>query len=60
VQLRVAVEQFIGGLPGRVPSARQVGNKLRSYRRRVIDGFYLDTNPQDCARGGAIWRLHHV
>jgi hypothetical protein len=60
VQLRVALEQFVGGLPGRVPSARQVGNKLRSYRRRVIDGAYLDTNPQDCARGGAIWRLHHV
>lgn len=55
--MRAAVENLIGCPPGKTPTARQLGNRLRRFRRRVIDGKYLDT---DEARGGRgmVWRLH--
>ena len=58
VAMRGALESLVGCPPGKPPSARQVGNKLRYYRRRVIDGVYLDTNPNEHNRNGAVWRLH--
>ena len=60
VQMRAALEQLAGGVPGKVPSARQLGNKLRSFRRRVIGGAYLDTRTDEYNRNGAVWRVHHV
>ncbi len=55
--MRAAVENLIGCPPGKTPTARQLGNRLRRFRRRVIGGKYLDT---DEARGGRgmVWRLH--
>ena len=55
--MRAALENLIGCPPGKTPTARQVGNRLRRFRRRVIGGKYLDT---DDARGGRgmLWRLH--
>ncbi|HEX4145893.1 MAG TPA: bifunctional DNA primase/polymerase [Pirellulales bacterium] len=60
VAMRAAVESFVNAPPGKAPSARQVGNKLRHYRRRVVGGVYLDTNPKAQRRNGALWRLHSV
>lgn len=55
--MRAAVENLIGCPPGKTPTSRQLGNRLRRFRRRVIGGKYLDT---DEARGGRgmVWRLH--
>jgi hypothetical protein len=58
--MRAALENVVGSPPGKVPSARQVGNKLRSFRRRVNGGAYLDTNPTEYNRSGAVWRIHHA
>jgi len=58
VAMRAAIENFVGCPPGKVPNARQVGNKLRAARRRVIGGFMLDTNPHEQHRNGAVWRVH--
>lgn len=57
VALRAAIENFVGCPTGKVPSARQLGNKLRAARRRVIAGCMLDTNPQEQHRNGAVWRV---
>jgi hypothetical protein len=57
VAMRAAIENFVGCPPGKVPNARQVGNKLRTARRRVIAGFMLDANPHDQCRNGAVWKV---
>jgi len=56
--VRAALKELAGTPVGDTPSARQVGGKLRSYRRRVIDGFYLDHDPSRKKAGGAVWRLY--
>jgi hypothetical protein len=58
--MRAALENLVGSPPGRAPSPRQVGAKLKHYRRRNIGGMYLDTNPNEPRRSGAVWRLHHA
>lgn len=58
IAMRNAVENFVGCAPGKVPSNRQFGNKLRSFRRRLSKGMYFDTNPHEPSRNGAVWRLH--
>jgi len=42
VAMRAALENLVGCPPGRTPTPRQVGNKMRLFRRRVVDGVYLD------------------
>ena len=58
ITMRAALENLVGCPPGKAPSARQVGNKLRHFRRRVVGGLYLDSNPNEHNRNGAVWRLH--
>lgn len=58
VGMRAALENLVGCPPGKSPTARQVGNKLRHYRRRVMGGKYLDLNLDDGRRDGRIWRLY--
>ncbi len=58
VAMRAALECFVGCPPGKTPTPRQVGNKLRAYRRRVVGGRFLDSNPNEHHRNGAVWRLH--
>ncbi len=58
VAMRAALENLVGCPPGKVPPPRQVGNKLRYFRRRVIGGFYLDINTNAHNRNGAVWQLH--
>ena len=58
--MRVALENLVGCPSGRAPSPRQVGAKFKSFRRRVIGGLYIDTNPNENNRNGAVWRLHHA
>ena len=55
VAMRAALENFVECQPGKTPDARQVGNRLRGVRRRVIDGEYFATFEKD--RQGAIWRI---
>ena len=57
VAMRAAIENFIGCPTGKTPTARQLGNKLRAARRRVIAGYMLDTNPHEQNRNGAVWRV---
>jgi hypothetical protein len=58
--MRAALENMVGSPPGKVPSPRQVGNKLKSFRRRVISGVFLDSNPNEYNRSGAVWRVHNA
>ena len=58
LQVRAALENLVGCPPGKTPSPRQVGNKLRHFRRRVVGDLYLDSNPNEHHRNGAVWRLH--
>jgi len=48
----------LGNLPQRHPLTRRVGNKLRHFRRRVVGDLFLDSNPNEHHRNGALWRLH--
>lgn len=57
VLLRGALENLVGTPPGKAPTAKQIGNRLRHFRRRVISGRYLDTDPARSGRG-MVWRIH--
>jgi hypothetical protein len=57
VAMRAALENLVGCPPGKVPSPKQVGSRIRSFRRRVIEKHYLDTTPNEYNRNGAVWRL---
>jgi len=54
------LENLVGCPPGKTPSPRQVGAKLKAYRRRNVRGAYLDTNPNEPRRTGAVWRLRNA
>src|SRR5262245_45966607 len=42
--MRAALEN-LGNCPsGKAPTARQIGNKLKQYRGRVLGGQYIDTS----------------
>ncbi len=56
VALRAALENLVNCPPGKVPTARQVGNKLRQFRRRVVEGLFLDIAPGR-SNQGKVWRL---
>ena len=58
--MQSAIESFVGILPGKELSARIVGNRMKAIRRRVIAGKFVDSDPKERARGGAVWRLHSV
>lgn len=58
VAMRAALETLVACAPGKYPTARQIGNRLKAYRRRVVDGMYLDSNPKEIDRDGAVWRLY--
>jgi hypothetical protein len=60
VAMRAAIEGLIGCPPGRVPTARQFGFKLRSFKRRVIGNRYLDIDAAANDRSGATWQLRHT
>ena len=55
--MRSALENLVGCPPGRTPTPRQVGNKLRHYRRRVHGGVFLDVDPNRSKRDGWAWKL---
>lgn len=59
VALRGALENFVNCPPGKTPQPRHVGNRLRSARRRVIDGCYLDVLPERNKRG-VVWQVMRV
>lgn len=58
--MRDAIEYFVNCPSGQVPTARTLGNKLRSSRRRVIAGMFLDIDPTTRRRNGALWRIFPV
>lgn len=58
--MRAALENLVGCPPGRTPGVRQVGNKLKQFRRRVFKGCFIDTSPDEYNRNGAVWRLHRA
>ncbi|MBK9126299.1 MAG: hypothetical protein IPM13_00655 [Phycisphaerales bacterium] len=58
--MRAALENAVGCPPGRIPAPRQVGNKLRQFRRRVVEGKYLDASTGKYSRHGAVWKLYGV
>ena len=60
VAMRAALENLVGCPPGKTPAPRQVGNKIKSFRRRVVEGRFLDSNPNEYHRNGAVWRLGAV
>jgi hypothetical protein len=58
VAMRTALENLAGGRSGKPPSSRAIGNRLRSFRRRVVDGAYLDIDSEKKNSAGATWRLY--
>lgn len=56
--MRTALETLTGTTPGRAPDPRRIAAKLKAYRRRVVRGLFLDTNPAEKARAGSVWRLY--
>lgn len=56
--MRSAVENLVGGGPANPPIARQVGNRLKTFRKRVLAGAYLNIDSKKQDRGGAVWRLY--
>jgi len=57
--IRAALENLLGCPPGKTPTPRQVGNRMRSFRRRVVAGMFLDVEPTRNEHG-KVWRLHSV
>ena len=55
--MRSALENLVGCPPGKTPTPRQVGNKLRHYRRRVFGDVFLDIDASRGRRDGYVWRL---
>lgn len=53
--LRAALEELVGTPAGRTPSARDIGNTLRTHRRRFVDGRCFEKAGK-CA-GGQRWKL---
>jgi hypothetical protein len=49
--MRSAIETLIGCPPGRTPTTRQVGNRLKAFRERVINGVYLKTDARRSEKG---------
>jgi hypothetical protein len=56
VRMRAALENIVGCPAGRAPTNRQVGNKFRAYRRRVVGGAMLDCDGDKTMKGRR-WRL---
>ncbi|MEX0655313.1 MAG: hypothetical protein WD151_14415 [Phycisphaeraceae bacterium] len=55
-QMRAALENAVGCPGGKAPTNRQVGNRLKHFRRRVVEGQYLDCDPGKSKRG-KVWRV---
>lgn len=56
INMRAALENMVGCPPGKAPSNRQVGGKLKGMRRRVSNGCFLDTCDMK-TKHGVRWRL---
>jgi hypothetical protein len=54
--MRRAIDNLMNDGGGRAPTAKKVGNRLKHYRRRVVDGAYLDVVPAPSG-AGMVWRL---
>ena len=54
--LRAALENLVGCPPGKSPTPRLVGNKLRQFRQRVVGGLYIDV-VSGRSKQGVVWRL---
>lgn len=59
VRLRTAIEALIPLQGSRMPTVRQLGKKLAHFRRRPIDGLYLDQSPGNDRRG-TVWHVAAV
>jgi len=57
VSMRAALEGMVGCPAGRPPNAKQVANKLRVYRRRVLGSCFLDIDNSRGRKDGRTWRL---
>lgn len=57
VALRVAIEAVTNCLPGKVPTARQVGSRFKRLRDRVVGGRKLTSRPGEKRSGGVVWRV---
>lgn len=55
--MRAAIENLMSTPAGQYPAARQIGNRLRRFRRRVVDKCYLDVASVR-NRNGTVWKLH--
>jgi hypothetical protein len=57
--LRSALSELCQTPPGKLPSARQLGNTLKKYRGRVVGGKAL-TMPKEHSKLGAVWTVRTV
>ena len=55
-QVRNAISELCPAPPGKLPSAKSLGNKLSHLRKRVVDGACLETRKN--RRNTTIWMVH--
>ena len=49
--MRAAIEHLTGASARKPPTTMQLGNRLKAFRRRVADGWYLDMDPTRTKKG---------
>jgi hypothetical protein len=57
--MQAALENLAGTVNGIAPEIRKLGNRLRTLRRHVVDGFYIDRD-ESSGRDGTRWLLKEV
>jgi hypothetical protein len=59
VKMRAALEAVAGCRSGQVPSVRTISNRLKNFRRRVVDGKFLDVDRTLKGKSGVSWRVFY-
>jgi len=57
IAMRAAVEAITKTGPGKTPTARMIGSKLKQFRRRVVGILKFDVDPKKDDSAGATWKL---
>jgi len=60
VEMRAAIEAVTGASATKPPTAKQVAGRLRFFRRRPTDGYFLDIDESADRARGRTWILRKV
>jgi hypothetical protein len=57
-RMRLAIENLCSVPPGKTPSPRQIGNKLRAMKQRICCGLFIDCGEK--TEHGHRWRVRRI